>query len=130
VEHGEEAIGRPGVCREGAGIVQRDGDGLFQHHVLAGGERRAGHRVVQLVGRVDDDEVDGRVGEDGLKIRDAAGALGLAAVGAGAAQDGGEAKARLGGDQRSMEFAAGHAPGGEGDVDGHVCPLPVCERAV
>ena len=116
-----EALGF-GERAEFEGLFAGGGEGLVDDDMLSGGKGLFGKGEVGLVGSGDDDERDGRVGEDLVERAgdhdSGVGAGGLVAL---ALHDGGEAEAGDGADERGVEDAATEAVAddGGGDFLGH-----------
>ena len=86
----EQALGF-GEFAELAGLVTGGGEGLVDDDVLAGFEHALGEDEVGLIGRGDDDELDGFVGEDLVeRAGDAGGWIGPGGGVSGALHDGDE----------------------------------------
>ena len=117
VEHGQQAPADLRQLHQVACLVHRDGEGLVDHHMLAGQQRGAGERVMAVVGAGDDDEVDRRVGGGGQVVGGDPGVrpagVDLAGIAGG---DQRERQALDAVDQRGMEGLADIAEPDQSDV--------------
>ena len=100
------------------GLGAGGGEGLVDDDVLAGLERARGESEMRLVGRGDDDEGDGLVGEQIVDIAvDTDGWVGFGSLVARALHDGDEAQSGDGADERRVEDAAAEAVADDSDTD-------------
>ena len=118
VEGGKHAFPFAGERDQGVGFGHGDGEGLVDDDMLAGLERRPGEREMLVVRRRDDDELDGRIGDQRQRI--AHGRDSVRHVAAGGDRLQGQAVAGL--DERRVEDGAAKAVADQAGRDGQPRP--------